>query len=51
MCCLVYGEGVDFIWLDDVYCEGDEVLVFNCEYEEWGEYNCDYIEDLGVVCY
>lgn len=45
-----YGNGVGSIWFDDVICVGNEMLIVNCFYNEWGNYDCMYVEDVGVIC-
>ena len=46
-----YGEGssYDFL-LDDVRCNGTEVLLSSCRASEWGVHNCGAGEAAGVVC-
>lgn len=47
---LVYfGQGEDWIWIDDVICQGMEKDFFDC-YKIMEYYNCYYFEDVGVIC-
>lgn len=39
-----------FIWLDGINCIGIEIFIGLCGYNFWGINDCDYIEDIGVVC-
>lgn len=43
-------EVLGFIWLDDVFCSGNELIIWDCEYVGWGKYNCVYREDVIVIC-
>lgn len=38
-------------WLDDVYCNGDEENVLDCEHLELGSHNCGSHETVRVTCY
>ena len=38
------------IWLDDVYCHGNETDIRNCQHSSYGVHNCDHSEDAGVIC-
>lgn len=29
---------------------GNEFLLISCLFSGWGNENCDYVEDVGVVC-
>lgn len=45
-----YGKGEGFIWLDNFYCIGNEVIFVVCIFNGWGVIDCKYMEDVGVVC-
>ncbi|XP_041037100.1 scavenger receptor cysteine-rich type 1 protein M130-like [Carcharodon carcharias] len=38
------------IWLDDVNCTGSENFLSECDHRQWGESDCSYKEDAGVIC-
>lgn len=45
-----FGEGNGNIWLDDLYCLGNETSLVHCVHPSFGENNCGHGEDAGVIC-
>ena len=45
-----YGPGVDPIWLDNLFCRGEETSIADCEHNGWGKHNCIHNEDIGLQC-
>ena len=44
------GNSTQKIWLDDLWCSGDEVSVASCSFRRWGSHNCNHNKDVGVIC-
>ncbi|GAB6027480.1 Lysyl oxidase 3 [Chamberlinius hualienensis] len=38
------------IWMDNMYCFGDEANLTSCRFEGWGNHDCTSQEAAGVVC-
>ena len=44
----IAGEGP--IWLDDVFCSGNERRIEQCSHRVWGTHDCSHDEDAAVMC-
>uniref|UniRef100_A0A8D0EMU9 SRCR domain-containing protein n=1 Tax=Strix occidentalis caurina TaxID=311401 RepID=A0A8D0EMU9_STROC len=45
-----FGEGSGQIWLDGVNCSGAKAALWDCPAGPWGQHDCGYKEDAGVIC-
>ena len=46
----VHGVGIGIIWLDNIFCTGNETELQDCPSNGFGNHNCVHNEDAGVVC-
>lgn len=42
------GEGD--IWIDDIFCLGNETSIFRCRFKYLGRSNCEHKEDISIQC-
>ncbi|XP_019367033.1 PREDICTED: scavenger receptor cysteine-rich domain-containing group B protein [Gavialis gangeticus] len=45
-----YGQGIGYIFLDNLKCKGNEASLLRCSHIRWNVHNCDHSEDAGAVC-
>ena len=45
-----FGQGSGPIWLDNVFCSGNEKSIVDCGHNGWGVENCGHNEDASVIC-
>ena len=45
-----FPRGTGPIFLDDVFCEGDESNIDDCSHNRVSVHNCVHMEDAGVIC-
>ncbi|XP_025113550.1 uncharacterized protein LOC112575757 [Pomacea canaliculata] len=45
-----YPAGTGTIWLDDVYCLGNETSLIDCRHRAIGSSNCQHNEDISIDC-
>ncbi|KAJ8040728.1 Deleted in malignant brain tumors 1 protein [Holothuria leucospilota] len=45
-----FGSGTGPIWLDDLFCSGNETSLDQCPHRGYGSHNCGHHEDASVRC-
>lgn len=45
-----FGQGKGRILMDNVDCLGNETDIATCEFNGWGQTNCNHGEDASVQC-
>lgn len=43
-------KGTGKLWLDDIFCVGNEVSLLKCRHRPWGQSNCRHEEDVVLRC-
>ncbi len=43
--------GTGPIWMDELWCLGDEVRLDDCVFAGWGNHDCEHSEDVALACY
>ncbi len=42
--------GTGPIWMDELWCHGDEQSLEECVFGGWGNHDCQHSEDIGLIC-
>jgi hypothetical protein len=45
-----FGKGAGVTWMNNIACKGTETELDSCAFSGWGESQCLYSTDAGVVC-
>lgn len=45
-----HNAGSGKVWLSEVKCTGEEMMLQHCKKEKWGDSSCSHDEDVGVCC-
>ena len=45
-----YGQGTGNIWMDNVRCSSTDTCLGYCNFNGFGNHNCDHSEDVSVIC-
>ena len=45
-----FGPGTGNVWMDNVFCTGNELFLQSCSFTGFGGVNCPHTRDAGVVC-
>ena len=45
-----YGDGTGAIFMDELQCSGSESSLGDCQFDGYGQHDCDHTEDAGVIC-
>lgn len=40
----------EMMWMDNLYCTGNETELFHCPFDGWAKHDCNTNEAAGVVC-
>lgn len=48
-CCSVYGVN-EFLWLENVKCQGQESMLANCSHSPWEQHDCSGYETVSLRC-
>ena len=46
----IFSVGTGRIWLDGMYCRGDELRTGDCLHSGWGLTKCGHSTDKSIVC-
>ncbi|KAM6255144.1 scavenger receptor cysteine-rich type 1 protein M130-like [Spheniscus humboldti] len=45
-----FGQGTGRIWLQPLFCRGNEAVLQDCPHFGWGQHFCGHERDVGVTC-
>ena len=48
MTCTAVSSGP--IWIDNLDCGGDDEVLEDCRFNDWGVHNCRHSDDVSVIC-